>query len=110
MDVEEISLTNRGPPTPKKRKTLDTTIEHQVAKSAREHLIVSTDPGKTTQIWQWVKRESGKPAACREHTCHYSQSGDALLQKLESIAFSLDEEERLSLIDVRSRARAGFDV
>jgi hypothetical protein len=65
---------------------------------------------KTTQIWQWVKRESGKPAACREHTYHYSQSGDALLQKLESIAFSLGEEERLSLIDVTSRARAGFDV
>jgi hypothetical protein len=43
-------------------------IEHQAAKSALEHLIVFTDAGKTTQIWQWVKREPGKPAACREHT------------------------------------------
>src|SRR5438105_3119037 len=25
-------------------------IEHQVAKSAHEHLIIFTDPGKTTQI------------------------------------------------------------
>src|SRR5258707_12036490 len=45
-------------------------IEHQVAKSAREHFIVFTDAPKTTQIWQWVKREPGKPTACREHTFH----------------------------------------
>ncbi len=39
-----------------------------------------------------------------------TQPGDALLQKLQSIAFSLDEEERLSLTDVTRGARAGFDV
>src|SRR5271165_2991506 len=85
-------------------------IEHQVAKTAHEHLIIFTDPGNTTQIWQWVKRESGKPLACREHTFHSSQPGDALLQKLQAIAFSLDEEDTLSLTDVTRRARAGFDV
>jgi hypothetical protein len=85
-------------------------IEHQVAKSAREHFIVFTDAPKTTQIWQWVKREPGKPTACREHTFHASQSGDALLQKLEAVAFSLDEEDKLLLPDVTGRARAGFDV
>ncbi len=85
-------------------------IEHQVAKNVHEHLIVFTDAARTTQIWQWVKREVGKPIACREHTFHISQTGDALLQKLQAIAFTLDEEEALSLTDVTSRARAGFDV
>jgi hypothetical protein len=85
-------------------------IEHQVAKSAHEHLIVFTDPRGETQVWQWVKRELGKPAACREHTFHRSQPGDALLQKLQAIAFTLEEEEQLSLTDVTSRARTGFDV
>ena len=85
-------------------------IEHQVAKATHEHLIIFTDPTKTTQIWQWVKREPGKPSACREHTYRASQPGDALLQKLESIAFALEEEETLSLTDVTRRARAGFDV
>jgi hypothetical protein len=85
-------------------------IEYQVAKFAHEHFIVFTDAANQTQIWQWVKREAGKPAACREHTFHRSQQGDALLQKLGAIAFSLDEEERLSLTDVTRRARAGFDV
>jgi hypothetical protein len=85
-------------------------IEQQVAKAAHEHLIIFTDAAQTTQIWQWVKREPGKPAACREHTFHKSQSGDALIQKLEVIAFTLAEEETLVLGDVTRRARAGFDV
>ena len=85
-------------------------IEHQVAKATHEHLIVFTDPTNTTQIWQWVKREPGKPAACREHIYRTSQPGDALLQKLKAIAFTLDEEETISLTDVTRRTRVGFDV
>jgi hypothetical protein len=85
-------------------------IEQQVAKAAHEHLIIFTDAAQTTQIWQWVKREPGKPAACREHAFHKSQTGDALIQKLEAIAFTLAEEETLVLGDVTRRTRAGFDV
>jgi hypothetical protein len=98
-------IADRCPDYAQRRK-----IEHQVAKAVHEHLIIFTDQGNTTQIWQWVKRESGKPLACREHTLHSSQPGDALLQKLENIAFSLDEEDTLSLTDVTRRARTGFDV
>ena len=65
---------------------------------------------RRTQIWQWVKREAGKPLACREHTYHRDQPGDALIQKLEAIAFSIEEEESLTLVDVTGRVRAGFDV
>ena len=93
------------PDYPQRRK-----IEQQVAKFAHEHLIVFTDAGNETQIWQWVKREPGKPAACREHVFHRSQTGDALLQKLEAIAFTLEEEEKLTLTDVTRRTDAGFDV
>src|SRR5437868_8892288 len=86
-------------------------IEQQVAKTAaHEHLIIFTDTDNARQIWQWVKREAGKPIACREHTYLVSQSGDALLQKLQAIVFSLDEEDRVTLVDVTLRARAGFDV
>src|SRR5712691_1054587 len=85
-------------------------IERQVAKSVQEHLIIYTDTAQAMQIWQWVKRELGKPTACREHTYHRAQPGDALVQKLHVIAFSLEEEERLSLVDVTSRTRAAFDV
>ena len=85
-------------------------IEHQAAKTAHEHLIVFIDADRTTHVWQWVRREPGKPIACREHTFHKTQPGDALIQKLKAIAFSLEEEETITLLDVTRRARAGFDV
>jgi len=85
-------------------------IERHASKSVHEHLIIYTDTDKTTQIWQWVKRELGKPTACREHTYHRNQPGDALIQKLQSIAFSLEEEERLTIVDVTKGARTAFDV
>ena len=85
-------------------------IEKQVAKSVHEHLIIYTDKVNKFQIWQWVKREAGKPTQCREHRYYCNQPGDSLLQKLQAIAFSLDEEEGISIVDVASRVRAGFDV
>lgn len=85
-------------------------IEKQAAKSAHEHIIIYTDKNKTTQIWQWVKREAGKPTACREHPYHINQPGDSLIQKLQSIVFSLEEEETLTIVAVAGRARAAFDI
>lgn len=85
-------------------------IEQYVAKTVHEHLIIFTDAEGAHQVWQWVRREPGKPLACREHHYHRSQTGEALLQKLDAIAFSLDEEERIALPDVTGRVRAAFDV
>ena len=85
-------------------------IQREAAKSVLEHLIIYTDAEQTTQIWQWVKREPGKPLACREHRYDREQSGESLIQKLETIAFSLDEEANLSLVDVIGRVRAAFNV
>src|SRR4030066_487327 len=85
-------------------------IERQTAKSVHEHIIIDTDFDRTTQIWQWVKRETGKPTACREHTYHINQPGDSLIQKLQSIVFSLEEEETLTIVEVAGRAKAAFDI
>ena len=85
-------------------------IQRQVAKSVHEHVIIYTDIAKTTQVWQWVRREQGRPEACREHRYHHEQAGEALLQKLQTLAFSLAEEEGVSIVDVTGRVRAAFDV
>jgi hypothetical protein len=85
-------------------------IERQVAKSAYEHLIIYLDGRKTCQVWQWVRREHGKPAACREHTYQVGQPGDSLIQKLRELAVSLEEEECLTLPDVTGRAKRAFDI
>jgi hypothetical protein len=93
------------PPYPVRRK-----IDAQVTKYAREHLIIFVDEGKTTQVWQWVKRELGKPSACREISYHANQSGEALIQKLRALLVTLEEEERISLPDVVRRSQTAFDV
>ncbi|MBI5445656.1 MAG: SAM-dependent methyltransferase, partial [Deltaproteobacteria bacterium] len=85
-------------------------IERQLTKSAYEHLVVFADADRSVQIWQWVARQPGQPAAYREHHYHArSQSGDALIDKFSGIAFSLDDEQELTLTGVMRRLRDEFD-
>ncbi len=95
------------PPYPVRRK-----IESEVAKRAFEHLIIFTDSGRGTQVWQWVKRETGKPAACREYAYTAGSSGDPILQRLQTIAFTLEDEAKgIGISDVVTpRVRKAFDV
>jgi hypothetical protein len=85
-------------------------IENQVRRSAHEHLVIYASRQEGRQVWQWVRREPGTPTACREHSYSTSQQGDALIEKLERIAFSLAEEDSLNIIMVAGRARDAFDV
>ncbi len=85
-------------------------IEKVVAKSVREHMIIYVPSGADAQYWQWVKREPGQPDRSRLHIYQSGQPGEALIQKLEHLAFTLDEEEDLSIVDVSGRVRAAFDV
>ena len=78
-------------------------IERQVTKFHHEHLIIYLDADRSKQIWQWVKREAGKPASCREHTYYANQPGDSLIQKINNLAFSLEEEEQLTIFEVDKR-------
>ena len=93
------------PPYPVRRK-----IESQVAKSAFEHLVIFVDEERATQIWQWVKRESGQSAACHEQAFNKGQGGDPLLQRLSQIVFTLDEEAGLNIPTVVSKVRKALDV
>jgi hypothetical protein len=85
-----------------------TKIDKEALKYSREHFIVYYD--RNEQVWQWVKREQGKPIARREQKVYANQSGEALLQKLDAIAISFEEEEKLTLVDVTSRVKKGLDV
>ena len=85
-------------------------IERVVARSVREHLIVYVTGDRDTQCWQWVKREPGRPDRVRTHLHSRGQSGELLIQKLEQLVFTLDEEEDLTIVDVSGRVRATFDV
>jgi hypothetical protein len=84
-------------------------IEREITKRVFEHLIIFTNAEKTKQIWQWVAREKGRPDAFREHLWLASSDPEPLIQKLAHIAFSLDEEESLTLSGVTHRMRDAFD-
>ena len=101
----DSSVDNNVPQYPVRRK-----IESEVAKRTFEHLIIFTDPGRKAQVWQWVRRESGKPAACREYAYTTGGSGDHLLQRIQPLFVSLDEEPSLNIALVASRVRAALDV
>ena len=85
-------------------------IERQVANSAHEHIIVFVNKDRTLQTWQWVRREKDKPTARREHLFSHTQSGDSLIQKLQNLMIVLEEEEKLTIIDVTGKVRQAFDV
>ena len=85
-------------------------IERKVAKTVREHLIIYIPKVRSALYWQWVKREPGRPDRTRQHIHYQNQAGEALIQKLEQIAFTLEDEEESSIVDVTSRVRAAFDV
>ena len=85
-------------------------IERTVAKSVREHLVVFATSDRDTQCWQWVKREAGRPDRTRTHIYNAGQSGEALIQKLERLVFTLEDEDDLTIVDVTGRVSAAFDV
>jgi len=85
-------------------------IDHQVTKSAREHFVIYADQSSGKQVWQWVRREPNKPHASREQRFDIRQSGEPLIQRLDLIAISIEEEEEITVVDVVGRTRAAFDV
>lgn len=85
-------------------------IEKQVKKSAHEHIIVFVNGDKTRQTWQWVRREKDRPTTRREHTYVCTQPGDSLIQKLQNLMISLEEEEILTIVEVTGKVRQAFDV
>lgn len=98
-----------GIPLSNVRRIIDT----HITKQTHEHIIVFVDRARTWSVWQWVRRGTGKQTAAREHTYHRGQPGDSLLQKLDGIAFSieeLDDKGQVAIIKVLERVAKSFDV
>jgi hypothetical protein len=85
-------------------------IDREVTKVHREHLLVFAAPDRSAQVWLWVRREPGKPAASRERHYHRGETGERVAQTLAQISFSLEEEEELTLFGSISRVKAAFDL
>ena len=83
-------------------------IEHQITKLFHEHLIIYTDAAKTEQVWQLAVRESGKPLKVTETSFRINQSPEKLYQRAGGLFITIDEEEKFTIVDVKSRVAQNF--
>ena len=84
-------------------------IERELTRQAREHLIIFVDAKKSTQIWQWVARAPGKPNSTREIEWRRGTSTEVLLEKLHLIAFRLDDDTVMTVLDVAGKLQNAFE-
>src|SRR5208283_4623517 len=87
-------------------------LDRALTQTSFEHLIVFASGDFAQQSWTWVRREPGRPLSARTHDYNRAQPGDSLLEKLQKLFVSLEEEEKgeLSTITMAGRARAAFDI
>ena len=101
-----VAYVQRGAEVPPRSTRMK--IERGLAKQIHEHLLVFIDDAQTHQVWQWVRRQAGQTPRYREHTYQIGQTGELLLQKLQPLAFSLEEEP--SIAEVTGRLASRFDM
>lgn len=83
-------------------------IEHHFSKFHQEHLIIYENTSKTKQVWQFVIQERDKPKRVREIPYNIQQDPEILYQRARGLLFTLDEEEKITLIDVKARFKESF--
>lgn len=83
-------------------------IEAKVAKHYFEHLIIYSDQIQSHQIWQIAIKEENKPKQVREISWYSHQDTEILFQRLKNLLFTLDEEEQITIVDVKQRVSENF--
>ncbi len=83
-------------------------IETKVTKLFQEHLIIFGDAKQQEQIWQLVTRQTGQPTKVTETRYHIAQDPQLLYQRASGLFFELDEEEKITIVDVTQRVAANF--
>ncbi len=105
--VMQCSPQNRGGmPDASGRKKID----RKITKHYFEHLLIFIDSEHSKQIWQLSIREPNKPIVVRETTYYAHQKPELLFQKLRDLFFTLDEEDKIGLVDVKQRVTESFNT
>jgi len=84
-------------------------LETQITRLYREHLLIFTNEAGTEQLWQWMVRKPNQPARISDTRWSKGQSPELLYQKTSGLFFSLDEEENITIVDVKERVSKSFD-
>ena len=73
-------------------------IEGKLTKLFQEHLIIFTDDAKKEQVWQLAVRKAGNPTKISETRYTITQDPELLYQRASGLFFTLDEEEKVTII------------
>jgi hypothetical protein len=84
-------------------------IDNRLTPLHHEHLTIYVDGKKSRQHWELLIREQNKPVVSRPIDYYSGQEPELLFQKLEGLFFTFEDEEKLSIVDVRSRVMANFE-
>jgi hypothetical protein len=83
-------------------------IERGATKLFQEHLIIFYDFSKSFQIWQLAIRKAGFPTKVSETTYLLTQDPELLYQRTSGLFFTLDEEDKITIVDVTKRVSENF--
>ncbi|MDR1148249.1 MAG: Eco57I restriction-modification methylase domain-containing protein [Spirochaetaceae bacterium] len=75
-----------------------------------DHLLVFINKNKTAQFWQLPLRDEGKLKRLVSFAWHKGQDPEGLYQKFRNIVFTLDEEENITLLDVKERVTTSLSA
>lgn len=82
-------------------------IDRDVSRHTRERLLIFK--GEDRQLWLWPEtRPSGSGHHLVTHEYHMETRNEALVQRLATVGFSLEEEGSLTVMDVLHRVRGQF--
>jgi tRNA1(Val) A37 N6-methylase TrmN6 len=78
-------------------------FEKKIIGLPHDHLLIIINKEKTQAFWQLPLYEDGKFKKLITFSWNKGQAVDGLFQKLRNIVFTLEEEEYLTLLDVKER-------
>lgn len=101
----DSNIDNKIPSKEERRK-----IDRELTKLFQEHLIIYIDKNRSQQLWQLSIKEPNKPVQYKEFQYFSTQQPELLFQKLRNLLFTLDEEEKISILDVKLRVSEQFSL
>lgn len=86
-------------------------LQKELLKLAHEHIVIYSCRDPRKQVWHWAVRLSdGRRLRHREHPFFSTSPPQPLIGRLHNLRFSLQEEERITLVDALDRVRAALDT
>jgi hypothetical protein len=83
-------------------------IQREITKLFQEHIIIYYDESKSSQIWQTPIRKTGFPTRTSEITVISGKDPEQLYQRAGDLFFTIDEEEKITIVDVTKRVIENF--